>query len=142
MKNRAKTPILALAADLSCGAAIGADTPAKNAVKEGWDRKQINEFANACSDSLLNQAVVDYNKAARADGVTLHKPFPKEAFRASAQPMCLCVSLRAAETWSLKEMEKGGLARTRPMIDEALSGGRCKPDGLLGEIARKQKASQ
>ena len=70
----------------------------------------------ACS-SLRSR---DYNAAALADGVTIHKPFPEQAFRDSAFPMCLCISERVAETWTVAEMGKQGLQRSRPMIDEAL----------------------
>ncbi|MES1265564.1 MAG: hypothetical protein ABUU24_07925 [Variovorax sp.] len=137
MRNLPKILAMAVASALSCTAAIGAE-PAKVPVKEGWDRQQISDFANACTDGLMNPAVIDYNRAARAKGVTLHKPFPKEAFRESAYPMCLCISVRVSETWTLKEIQQAGLSQAQPMINEALNGGRCKPDGMLGDI-RKQK---
>ncbi len=119
---------------LSWTAAIAADAPEKKPWKQGWDRKQVKVFAYACTDGLLEPAVRDYNAAALADGVTIHKPFPEQAFRDSAFPMCLCISERVAE------MGKQGLQRARPYIDEALAGGRCKPDGMLGDILKKQKA--
>jgi hypothetical protein len=140
MRNLSKISALALVMALSWTAAMAADAPAKKPWKEGWDRKQVKVFAYACTDGLLAPAVRDYNAAALADGVTLHKPFPEQAFRDSAFPMCLCISERVAETWSVAEMGKQGLQRARPYIDEALAGGRCKPDGMLGDILRKQKA--
>lgn len=124
---------------LSCGPAICADTPAKKPLKAGWNQKQIKVFAYACTDGLLKPAVRDYNAAALADGITLHKPFPEKEFRDSAFPMCLCISGRVAETWSLAEVNKQGIQRARPYIDEALAGGRCKPDGMLGDILKKRK---
>lgn len=133
---------LALVVALSWTAAA-ADAPAKTApLKEGWDRKQIKVFAYACTDGLQTPAVRDYNAAALADGVTLHKPFPEKEFRESAFPMCLCISQRVAETWTLAEMQKEGLKRSRPMIDEALNGGRCKPDGMLGDILKKRQENR
>ena len=116
---------------------MATDAPAKKPWKEGWDRKQVKVFAYACSDGLLAPAVRDYNAAALADGVPNHKPFPDQAFRDSAFPMCLCISERVAETWTMAEIGKNALQSARPMIDEALSGGRCKPDGLLGDILKK-----
>jgi hypothetical protein len=141
MTNPARFLAFALAA-LSCAAAVAADAPAQKPMKEGWDRKQVKVFAYACTDGLLQPAVRDYNAAARADGVTLHKPFPEKEFRDSAFPMCQCISERVATTWSVGELGKQAMQRARPFIDEALAGGRCKPDGMLGDILKKQKAKQ
>ena len=135
-----KLPALALMALVSCAAAVAADAPGKP--KAGWDGKQLKLFADACTERLLQSAVRDYNAAALAEGVTIRKPFPKEAFRDSAFPMCLCISERVAQTWTLEEMDKSGMERSRPMIDEALAGGRCKPQGMLGDILKKQQGKQ
>ena len=124
---------------LSWTLATAADAPAKKPWKEGWDRKQVKVFAYACTDNLVGSAARDYRAAALADGVTIHKPFPEQAFRDSVFPMCLCVSERVAETWTMAEMENQVLQRSRPMIDEALAGGRCKPDGMLGDIIKKRE---
>ena len=126
---------------LSC-TAMAADAPAKKPWKEGWNRKQVKVFAYACTDGLLEPAARDYHAAALRDGVTMHKPFPEQAFRDSAFPMCLCIAERVAETWTLAEVETQGLKRTQPMIDAALNGGRCKPDGLLGDILKQRKETK
>jgi len=139
MANPSKILALALATVLFCTAAVAADKPAEKPLKEGWDRKQIKVFAYACTDGLLQPAIRDYNAAALADGVAMHKPFPEQAFRDSAFPMCLCISERVAQTWTVPEMEKMGMQSARPFIDEALAGGRCKPAGMLGDILKKQK---
>jgi len=141
MANPPKFMTLALVAVLTCTAAMAADAPARKPWKDGWDRKQIKAFAYACTDGLIQPAARDYKAAALADGVTLHKPFPEKEFRDSALPMCLCISERVAETWTLAEMEKQGLQGAKPMIDEALDGGRCKPDGMLGDIIKKRKGA-
>lgn len=132
---------LALATALWCAAAMAADAPAKKAFKEGWNQKQVKVFAYACTDGLLAPTVRDYNAAALADGITMHKPFPEQKFRDSAFPMCQCIAERVAETWPLAEVNKQSMQRARPYIDEALAGGRCKPGGMLGEILDKQKNS-
>jgi hypothetical protein len=139
MRNLPKILGSALAVALSCSAAMPADEPGQQSWKAGWDRKQIKVFAYACTDGLVESATSDYNAAARASGVTIHKPFPEQAFRDSAFPMCLCVSERVAATWTLAEMEKLGMKSTKPMIDEALSGGQCKPGGMLGDIIEKRQ---
>ena len=56
--------------------------------------------------------------------------------------MCLCISERVAETWSMAEMENKVKERARPMIDEALNGGQCKPAGLLGEAIEKRRVKK
>ena len=142
MRNPSKISVLALCVALSCTAATAADAPAKKPWKEGWDKKQVKVFAYACTDNLVASAVRDYDAAARADGVTIHKPFPEQAFRESAFPMCLCISERVAETWSMAEMKNRVKERARPMIDEALNGGQCKPGGLLGDAIEKRKAKK
>ncbi len=142
MRNSPKILLFALLAAVACTVAGAADAPAKAPLKEGWDRKQIKVFAYACTDGLLQPAVRDYKAAALADGVTLYKPFPEKEFRDSAFPMCLCISQRVAETWTMAEMEKKGMQRSKPMIDEALRGGRCKPAGMLGDIVKNRKENQ
>lgn len=139
MRNLQKISALALSWVVACSGAVAADAAARKLWKEGWDRKQVKVFAYACTDALLEPAVRDYNAAALAAGVTIHKPFPEQAFRDSAFPMCLCVSERVAATWAMAEMKEDGMKRARPMVDEALNGGRCKPDGLLGDILRKRQ---
>ena len=110
--------------------------PAPAGIKEGWDRKQIKVFAYACTDGLLEPALRDYYAAAKRDGVANPKPFPEKAFRDSAFPMCLCISERVAETWALAEIKTHSLNRAQGFINDALQGGRCKPDGLLGDILK------
>jgi hypothetical protein len=132
---------ITLALMLCATVAVAADAPAKKPWKDGWDQKQIKVFAYACTDGLLQPAVRDYNAAAQSDGVKLHKPFPEKQFRDSAFPMCLCISEWVAETWTVAEVEKKGTRRSGAMIDEALNGGRCAPDGLLGDILKKRKAN-
>jgi hypothetical protein len=141
MPNLLKIPGAVLAMVLFCAAATAADKPAAPKMKEGWDRKQVKVFAYACTDGLLEPSVRDYNAAAKASGVPMPKPFPEQKFRDSAFPMCLCIAQRVAETWTLAEMGDNLLRHSQPMVEEALQGGRCKPDGLLGDILRKKKMS-
>jgi len=141
VQNPLKTLLLPVVAVLVCTAAIAADAPAKPKMKEGWDRKQVKVFAYACTDGLLEPTMRDYNAAAAASKVPMPKPFPEQAFRDSAFPMCLCIAERVAETWTLAEMGNNLLRRSRPMVDEALQGGRCKPDGMLGDVLKKKLQS-
>lgn len=48
--------------------------------------------------------------------------------------MCSCLSLRIAETWDYAEYMLHAQEYSQPLIQEALAGGRCKPEGILGEI--------
>jgi hypothetical protein len=108
-------------------------------LKEGWDRKQIKVFAYACTDGLLEPAARDYYAAAKRDGVDDPKPFPEQPFRDSAFPMCLCISERVAETWALAEIKTHSLQKAQGFINDAMNGGRCKPDGMLGDILKNSK---
>jgi hypothetical protein len=138
MRNLSKFSALALAMVVSGMPAVAADAPAKTAWKEGWDRKQVKVYAYACTDGLFTPALRDYNAAAKASGVPMPKPFPEQRFRDSAFPMCLCIAERLAETWTVAEMKKDETKSARPMVDEALNGGRCKPEGLLGDLLKKK----
>jgi hypothetical protein len=142
MRNRSRISVLVLAMALSCTAAMAADAPAKKPWKEGWDRKTVKVFAYACTDGLVGPAARNYNAAAPVDKVTVRKPFPEQEFRDSAFPMCLCISDRVAQTWTVAEVGTKGLQRAQPMIDEALRGGQCKPDGLLGQVLQKHQESK
>ena len=143
MSISTKTLILALLAAFGAAAAVAADPP-KSPWKAGWDRKNIKVFAYACTDGIQGKAQREYeaNVAARVDRVTVQKPFPEKEFRDSAFPMCLCISERVAETWALSEMANKPKNWSQPFIDEALNGGRCKPQGLLGEVASQRKQAR
>ena len=144
MQNTAKSLILIVLAALSATAAVAADAPSKTPWKAGWDRKQVKVFAYACTDGLLRPALRDYTAAAeaRVDRVTVSKPFPEKEFRESAFPMCLCISERVAETWPLSEMATKPANWSKPFIDEAMNGGRCRPQGLLGEALSLRKQAK
>jgi hypothetical protein len=110
----------------------------KDGMKAGWDRKQIKVYAYACTDGLLGPATRDYYAAAKKDGVVAPKQFPEQAFRDSAFPMCLCIAERVAETWTLAEMKTNSLQQAEGFVNDALQGGRCKPDGMLGDILKNR----
>lgn len=137
-------PLLAitLLSAMSCTRKAAPDASPEAAMKEGWDRKQIKVFAYACTDGLLAPAVRDYGAAARKDGVENPKPFPEQGFRDSAFPMCLCIAQRVAETWSMAEVKDNALAKAQGYVNEALNGGQCKPEGLLGDILKNRAGNR
>lgn len=137
-------PLLAISllSAMSCTRKPAAVATPQSAMKEGWDRKQVKVFAYACTDGLLLPAARDYLAAAKKDGVEDPKPFPEQAFRDSAFPMCLCIAQRVAETWSMAEVKDNALARAQGYVNEALNGGQCKPEGLLGDVLKNRAGNR
>jgi hypothetical protein len=137
-------PLLALTllSAMSCTRDAKPPATAEPRMKEGWDRKQVKVFAYACSDGLLDPAVRDYHAAAKKDGVDNPKPFPEQEFRDSAFPMCLCIAERVSQTWTMAEIENNALQKAQGFVNEALNGGQCKPDGLLGDILKNRAGNR
>ena len=135
MPNLAKGLLLLVTSLFAGAAALPADAPPAKPLKAGWNRKQIKAFAYVCSDALMQPTVRDYDAAAKKSGAKNPPPFPEKRFTDSAFPMCLCISQRVAENFDLKELNgKDGIKKAQPYIEEALRGGICKPQGMLGEI--------
>ena len=131
-KQRKWTPILA--GILTCTSALAA---------EGWTEAELKAAAEGCTEGILQPTLRDYKAAAAAHGNTSPKPFPEKEFRDSVWPMCSCIVRRAAEIMTVAEFAKGVNERSRPFIEEAMQGGRCKPEGMLGKLlesARSKKA--
>ncbi|HEU5136862.1 MAG TPA: hypothetical protein VFU13_17070 [Steroidobacteraceae bacterium] len=131
---------LVLFALLAHAGVVAAAEPAPGALKEGWNEEQIETAAYSCTEGLLQPTLRDYKAAAAARGNTNPKPFPEQAFRESALPMCSCIVRRAAEIMTLAEFGNGANKKTDPLIQEAMEGGRCKPEGLLGDMIERARA--
>ncbi len=141
MKQRKWT--LLLAAVLACTSAVAADEPASGAQKKPWTEAELKAAADGCTEGILQPTLRDYKAAADAPGNKDPKPFPEKEFRDSVWPMCACIIRRAAEIMTVVEFAKDANQRSQPFIMEAMQGGRCKPEGMLGKIlenARSKKA--
>jgi len=135
-----KLGLLAAAAFCTC-AAMAADPPAST-LKPGWKDDDIKAFVDACADAIVKPAIQSYDDHVKASGRTDAKPFPEKELRESVVPMCDCISRRMAEKWTLQELAPGALELSKPFVEEALSGGQCKPGGLLGEMLEHEKDTE
>jgi hypothetical protein len=106
--------------------------------KEGWSDARIAEFSRGCTEGILAPARRDYFARAAAVGDLKPKPFPETEVRASVAPMCSCLTLRFAQTWTFDDFLKNQEALSQPLIKEAMRGGQCKPGGILGAALEKK----
>jgi hypothetical protein len=122
---------LVLAAMLACTRVVAADKP--------WTEAELKEAADGCSEGILQPARRDYKSTAAARGDTNPKPFPEQEIRDSVWPMCACIVRRVAEIMTVAEFANGVNERSNSFIMEAMQGGRCKPEGMLGEMLEKAR---
>lgn len=118
-----------------------ADEPARK-FKPGWKDDDIKAFIEACTEAIVKPAVENYDERVLASGRTDAKPFPENEFRDSVIPMCGCISRRMAEKWTLQELAHTALEKSKPFVEEALNGGQCKPEGLLGDMLKHADKSE
>lgn len=129
----------ALLAAVCAGAAHAAEPAQTSKLKPGWTEAELKAFAAGCTEAMLVPAKRDYAAAAEKAKNPSPKPFPEEEFLESVEPMCACIARRVAEVRSLDEVQRQGLGFAQPFIKEAMSGGRCKPEGLLGRAISDQR---
>jgi hypothetical protein len=111
-------------------------------LKTGWSQPQISEFVGGCVAAIMIPAKRTYEARDAQAGHT-GKEFPEAEVRKSIEPMCTCVARRIAETWPFDEYIRNSGALAQPLIMEALSGGRCKPEGIVGEaLAHAKKKNE
>jgi hypothetical protein len=119
--------------------AAQAAEPADTATR--WTPAEHAAFNEGCTLAILTPAQRDYTAAAQRAGNASPRPFPEEALRASIEPMCACIGNRIAERHTVNEMHQGGEALIMPYAQDAMSGGPCKPSGLLGDLISKRPRS-
>jgi hypothetical protein len=135
MKLRACT--LILTALCVCATAGAADESKPADLKPGWKDDDFKAFTEACADAIVKPAIQAYQDRVTASGRTDAKPFPEKELRESVSPMCECISRRLAEKWTLRELADSAVEKSKPFVEEALSGGQCKPGGMLGDMLRQ-----
>lgn len=124
MSKRATT-LIAISIAICSGAAQAAPI---------WTEAEHSAFVAGCALGIIVPARRDYAAAAEKAGNKNPKPFPEEELRASVEPMCGCLANRIADS-GMSYLDAGNAMK--PMIEEAISGGRCKPGGLLGQMLSK-----
>jgi len=132
-----------LAAALStvaCAVLAQANEPAAGPkLQPGWTEVDLSAFSAGCTAAILLPAKRDYAAAAEKANNPSPKPFPEAGLLESVEPMCACIARRVAEAKPIDEIQREGLGFVQPFIEQALSGGQCKPQGLLGRILSDKK---
>jgi hypothetical protein len=111
---------------LACTSSVAAEKP--------WTEAELKTAADGCTEGILQPTLRDYKAAAAADGNKNPRPFPEKEFRDSVWPMCSCIVGRAAEIMTVAEFANGMNEKISAFITEAMQGGRCKPEGMLGKM--------
>ena len=112
--------------------AVGA--PETAPLKAGWSEQELTSFAAGCVLAIVTPARQDYFTRAAERGNSSPKPFPEQELAASVQPMCACIGLRIAQSSDLQAFVPNHEVLSKPFIEEAMMGGKCKPGGLLGTM--------
>jgi len=131
-----------LAVTWVCAPALADDEPGPAPRKAGWNDDDFKAFTGSCTDAIVNPAMQAYQDRVTASGRTDAKPFPEQELRDSVAPMCECITNRLAETWTLREVADTTLEKAKPYVEEALSGGQCKPGGMLGAMLQQARESE
>ena len=106
--------------------------------KEGWSGSDITQMADGCVPGVIGPAKRDFAaRAAKAPDATAE--FPEAELTAGVKAMCLCFAKRAGATYSRADFQHDRQAILRRMNDEAMNGGACKPEGMLGEVMEKSR---
>lgn len=98
-------------------------------MKEGWDPREVDATADACSKPILADARKFFD--------TESKFFPEAQIVPPVDRFCTCATRRIASTWTHAEYEKNPAGLQGRIAGEAMKGGPCKPDGLYAEMLRK-----
>lgn len=126
-------------------ATVGGDANSDDAattgtsLKAGWSEPKISAFVGGCVAAVMIPAKRDYEARDAQPGHHTGIEFPEAELRKSIEPMCTCLARRIAETWAFDEYIRNTGALAQPLVMEALSGGRCKPEGIVGELLAHAK---
>lgn len=127
---------------LICAASIARadESPTAPSTDTGWTEMALAVFTEHCTLAILLPAQRQYEEADARANAPSTVPFPEALLRASIEPMCGCIGRRVAEAKSLDAIEKEGLDFALPFVEEAMAGGRCKPEGVLGEMLSERRS--
>ena len=116
-------------------------TVAHAQLQAGWSERELQSFTAGCEEAVVTPAKADFADAAAKAGDD-KAVFPEKELRSSVKTMCACLARRIATTWTIRDWELNDSSGTYlgQLIEEALAGGRCKPEGLLSEIVSRAKS--
>ena len=105
-------------------------------LKAGWNKTIIENQSRICLDQMLESAERGYYGRAKEVGDSNPKPFPTEQLTESMRPLCTCIYNKASQTWSLVDFENNEDTYIERMLDTAMRGGDCRPQGILGKAVK------
>lgn len=97
----------------------------------GWTDDIKKQMTDGCVLGILKPAKRDFQARAAQRGDP-NAVFPVETVRPSIAALCACITERVAVSWSYQQF-LGQPHLADQLITEALSGGQCKPTGMLGK---------
>lgn len=102
-----------------------------------WNKTNSDAYTNGCVAGILDPTKRDFMKRAVENG-NPNAVFPEEKIKPSITEFCSCITKRASKTFEFKQLVKDP-DLIQPLMTEALTGGRCKPTGMLGKIMGNKK---
>ena len=123
------------------GNSLGArDKAASNllVLKAGWSEMLLSTFTAGCMQGVAVSTHRSYAVHAAEHGKS-DADFSEEKLWMSFAPMCDCISRRIATTWDFSDFNGNSLKYASPLVDEALNGGRCKPEGFLDKVLSQRQ---
>lgn len=108
---------------------------ARSEFREGWTPADISAMADSCVPGVIGPAKRDFQAAAKAQGSD--QEFPEADLTPGVKAMCSCFARRVGASYARADFQANRQAILQKMNQEAMNGGACKPDGLLGEVMKK-----
>jgi hypothetical protein len=114
--------------EVAPGPATGAPGKAASRWKDGWDDAAITAMADSCVPGVIGPARKAFASARKGE------EFPEGELTPQVKAMCSCFAKRAGANYARADFVRDRSAILGKMNQEALGGGACKPEGLLGEM--------
>ena len=103
-----------------------------NANSFGWDKKGVDEYIKGCTYGMLDDVKKDFI-AREIDYGNPNPIFPEDEFKSPITEFCSCIAKRASVSIEIKKLQKDPNL-IKPIVSEAMAGGRCKPTGAYEEM--------
>jgi len=97
-----------------------------------WNETTSDAYMKGCVASMLDPIKKEYMERVIENG-NPNALFPEEIIKPSITEFCSCITKRASESLEFKKLVKDP-DLIKPLVAEAMTGGRCKPTGILGKI--------
>ena len=108
---------------------------AQSPYKDGWTAADVTAMADSCVPGVIGPAKRDFQAKVKAQGAD--QEFPEAELTAGVKSMCSCFARRVGATYARADFEANRQAILKKMNQDAVNGGACQPEGLLGEVMKK-----